>query len=66
MEYYAAQNNVVALAILDGILDEREIPRYANFMLGNKTVAKELEGASRYEAEVEQRQRAWLRKKGIE
>jgi hypothetical protein len=29
-------------------------------------VAKELEGASRYEAEVERRQREWMTKKGIE
>jgi hypothetical protein len=35
-------------------------------MLGNKTVAKEIEGASQYEAEVERRQREWMREKGIE
>jgi hypothetical protein len=66
MGYRAAENNVVALAILDGILDSRQVPRYADVMLGNKTVAKELEGPSRYEAEVERSQREWMRKKAIE
>jgi creatinine amidohydrolase/Fe(II)-dependent formamide hydrolase-like protein len=65
-QYSAARANALALAILDGLLDEREIPRYANFMLSNRTVAKELEGSSRYEAEVERKQREWMKKKGIE
>lgn len=66
MEYNAAENSVMALAILDGLLDEREVPRYANFMLGNKTLANGLEGSSRYDAEVERKQREWMKKKGIE
>ena len=65
-QYRSAQDNALALAILDGFLDEREIPHYANNMLGDKTVVKELEGASKYDARVEQRQRDWMKKKGIE
>ncbi len=56
-QYRAARANALAIAILDGLLDEREIPRYANFMLSNITVAKELEGSSRYETEVDRKQR---------
>ena len=65
-QYRTALTNALAIAILDGLLDEREIPRYANFMLSNITVAKELEGSSRYEIEVERKQREWMKKKGIE
>ena len=65
-QYRATQNAALAIAILDGLLDEREIPRYAKFMLTNGTVAKELEGSSRYEEEVERKQREWMKKKGIE
>lgn len=64
-QYRAAWNNALAIAILDG-LDEREIPRYANFMLEDKTVAKELEGASKHDADVERKQREWMTRKGIE
>jgi creatinine amidohydrolase len=65
-QYRAAQDSALALAILDGTLDEREIPRYSSMMLADKTVAKELEGASRHDAEIERKQRAWREKKGIE
>ena len=65
-QYNTARANALAIAILDGLLDEREIPRYANFMLSNRTAAKELEGSSRNEAEVERKQREWMKKKGIE
>jgi creatinine amidohydrolase len=63
MEYNAAENNAMALAILDGLSDEREVPRYANFMLGMRPLATELEGSSRYDAEVERKQREWMKKK---
>jgi creatinine amidohydrolase len=65
-QYRTALANALAIAILDGLLDEREIPRYANFMLSNRTVAKELEGSSKHEAEVERKQREWMKKKRIE
>jgi creatinine amidohydrolase/Fe(II)-dependent formamide hydrolase-like protein len=64
-QYHAVRANALALAILDG-LDEREIPRYADFMLNDKTVLRELEGSTKYEAEVERKQRNWMKKKGIE
>ena len=66
MAYSAAETNAMALAILDGLIDEREVPRYANFMLSMKPLVTGLEGSSRYEAEVERKQREWMKKKGIE
>ena len=41
-------------------------PRYADFMLNDKTVVRELEGSTKYEAEIERKQREWMKKKGIE
>lgn len=64
-QYRAALGNALAIAILDG-LDEREIPRYAHFMLHDKTATSELLGSTKYEAEVERKQREWMKKKGIE
>lgn len=64
-QYRSARANALAIAILDG-LDEREIPRYADFMLNDKTVLRELEGSTKYEVEVERKQRNWMKKKGIE
>lgn len=64
-QYRAAWNNALAIAILDGF-DEREIPRYANIMLNDKTVVRELEGSTRYEADIERKQQEWMMKKGIE
>ncbi len=65
-QYRSALTNAIAIAILEGSLDERDIPRYANFMLGDRTVAKELEGSSKHDAAVERKQRLWMKKKGIE
>jgi hypothetical protein len=65
-QYRTALANALAIAILDGLLDEREIPRYANSMLSNRTGAKELEGSSKHEAEVERKQSEWMKKKRIE
>jgi creatinine amidohydrolase/Fe(II)-dependent formamide hydrolase-like protein len=64
-QWHAARDIALAIAILDG-LDEREIPRYATFMLSDKTVSKELDGSTKYDAEVERKQREWMRKKGIQ
>jgi len=72
--YYGAQlqqhratvTNALTIAIMDGLLDERDIPRYANFMLGDKTVVTALEGSTKYELEIERKQREWMKKKGIE
>ena len=65
MEYNAAENSTMALAILDGSLDEQDVPRYATIMLGIKPVADGLEGSTRYEAEVERKQREWMKRKGV-
>ncbi len=65
-QYRSVWNNALAIAILDGLLDERKIPRYANFMLSDKTVVRALEGASEHDAAVERKQREWMKKKGIE
>jgi hypothetical protein len=35
-------------------------------MLGIPPIAKALEGSTKYEAEVERKQREWMKKKGIE
>lgn len=65
-QYSSAVGNALALAILDGVLDEREVPRYADIMIGNKQITSELGGSTRNELERERRQREWMRKKGIE
>ncbi|HVQ39469.1 MAG TPA: creatininase family protein [Pyrinomonadaceae bacterium] len=64
-QYLAGWNNALAIAILDG-LDEREIPRYADFMLNDKAVVRALEGSTKYEVAIERKQREWMKKKGIE
>jgi hypothetical protein len=66
MNYSTELFNAVALAILDGRLDERTIGRYADFMLAIPPVAKALEGSTRNDAEIERKQREWMKKKGIE
>ena len=60
--YWATRNSVLALAILDG-LDEGAIPRYSRLMLSDKTVMNALEGATKYETEVERKQREWITKR---
>ena len=65
-QYRSARDNALALAILDGVLDERDIPRYANIMTGNKQIMTELADSTKNELERERRQREWMRKKGIE
>lgn len=64
--YRAARDSALALAILDGVLDEQDIPRYANIMTGNKQMMNELAASTRNELERERRQRDWMKKKGIE
>jgi len=59
------RDRAIAFAILDGKLDERDIPRLAN-LLSNPPFAKVIEGSTRYDAEAERKQREWMKKKGIE
>ncbi len=65
-QFSSEWTNTLAFALLDNVLDERDIPRYANFMLSDKTVIQALEGSSRYDTEIERKQREWMKKKGID
>jgi hypothetical protein len=65
-QYRSAHDTALAIAILDGVLDEREIPRYAKLMLNDKTLATELNRSSRNDLEIERKQRDLMKKKGIE
>ncbi len=58
--------NALALAIIDGALDDRDIPRYSKKMTGNKDFMREMAGSDKYEAVVERKQREWMKRKGIE
>lgn len=64
-QHRAALANALTLAILDGLLDERDIPRYSSFMLGDRIVVTALEGSTKYELEIERKQGEWMKKKGI-
>jgi creatinine amidohydrolase len=66
MQYRSQQHSALALAILDGKLDERNIPRYAKMMIGNPQVKTSLEPSTINEQERERKQQEWMKKKGIE
>ena len=66
MHWRAAQAKAIVWAIIDGVLDERDIPRYSKSMFDNKDVVKRLEGTVKDNMERERKQREWMRKKGIE
>lgn len=66
MKYRSHQHNALLLAILDGKLDERNIPRYAKIMTGNTQVKTSLEPSTKNEIERERKQLEWLKKNGIE
>ena len=65
-QYRSARDNALALAILDGTLDERNVPRYSSMMTGDKQMMAELAASTKNELERERRQREWMRGKGIE
>jgi creatinine amidohydrolase/Fe(II)-dependent formamide hydrolase-like protein len=65
-QYRSTRDNALALAILDGTLDERDIPRYSAMMTGDKQMMAELSASTRNELERERRQREWMKKKGVE
>ncbi len=65
-QYRSARDNALALAILDGTLDERNVLRYSRVMTDNKQMMAELAASTRNELEREKRQREWMRKKGID
>ena len=63
-QHRASRNRALAIAILEG-MDEREIPRYGKLMVNDKTVSKALRGSSKYDADVERKQLAWIKRNGI-
>lgn len=65
-QYRAKRDNALALAILDGSLNERDIPRYSKIMTGNKTMMTELSASEKNERDRARQQMEWLRKNGIE
>lgn len=65
-QYRTAHDNALALAILEGVLDERDIPRYSKRMTGDRQLMAELAASDRNESERERRQRDWMKKQGIE
>jgi creatinine amidohydrolase/Fe(II)-dependent formamide hydrolase-like protein len=65
-QYRSERDNALALAILDGILDERDIPRYAKRMTGDKHLMTESAASDRNERERERKQREWLKKRGLQ
>jgi creatinine amidohydrolase len=65
-QYRSARDNALAIAILDGKLDERDIRRYSKIMTGDKQIMTPLAASDRNEAERARRQQEWLKKKGIE
>lgn len=65
-QYRSARDNTLALAILGGTLDERDISRYSRMMTEDKHIMGELAASTKNELERERRQREWMRKKGIE
>jgi len=58
--------NSLVLAILDGTLNERDIPRYSSLMLKNREVTKEYSGRNEYYEQIDRKKRVWMKKKGIE
>jgi creatinine amidohydrolase/Fe(II)-dependent formamide hydrolase-like protein len=66
MQYRVARDSALALAIVDGVVDERDVPRYASIMLAMPGAAKNDEPAARHYLEIEQKHRDWMKKKGID
>lgn len=66
MQNRSQMQKALALAIIDGKLDERNILRYAKIMTGNPQVKTSLEPSTKNEQERERKQREWMKKNGIE
>jgi creatinine amidohydrolase len=65
MQWREALDKAIAFAILDGILDEREIPRGPSSLLGDNQFLKEIQGSINDDAERERKQLQWLKEKGM-
>lgn len=63
-EYRSAHDNALAVAILDGRVDERDIPRYSERMT-SKEILSALAEANQDEVNRERKQREWMTRTGI-
>jgi creatinine amidohydrolase/Fe(II)-dependent formamide hydrolase-like protein len=65
-QYRASRDAALTLAIVDGRLDERNVPRYANAMMAMASAAKLPDLAGKNEQAIAQKQINWMKTKGIE
>jgi creatinine amidohydrolase len=63
-EYRSAHDNALAVAILEGKVDERDIPRYSQRMTSKEIVAA-LAEANQDELNRERKQQEWMTRSGI-
>ena len=61
----SARDIALALAIFDGVLDERDIPRYGKRMTSDPQITSALAASTVNELSRERRQREWIEKKGL-
>jgi creatinine amidohydrolase/Fe(II)-dependent formamide hydrolase-like protein len=64
--FRATRDLALALAIIDGRLDEREVPRYATIMIAAAAANKVTDRGATNEQAIAQKQRDWMKNKGIE
>ena len=64
--YRVTRDTALIAAIIDGKLDERDVPRYATIMLAAAAAAKMPDLAGKNEQAITQKQRDWMKSKGIE
>jgi len=65
-QYRATRDAALTLAIIDGLLDERDVPRYATTMLAMAAAAKASDRSGKNEQAIAQKQLEWMKSKGIE
>jgi len=65
-QYRSKRDNALALAILDGTLDERDIPRFSGLLTGCKEIVHELSDSAKNELARERKQHESMRTRGIE
>ncbi len=65
-EYRATRDAAIALAILDGRLDEKDVPHYATTMIAMAAGMKMPDISGKNDLAVAQKQLDWMKNKGIE
>ena len=65
-QYRATRDAALALAIIDGRLDERDVPHYANTMLAIAAAAKAPDLSGMNDQAIAKKQLDWMKNKGIE